>query len=438
MTARKALVDGPSSPKASSLHAHRRRTAAHRTLGEEVAGYEVVRPIPNQRRVLAAPLAEQELTTAWLLGRIPPALLAPWVLVRAGRAGRGPGPDVREATFALPTGVTLSGDVEVHLEATDWMQHGHADDPRYAGVVVHLVWHDDRVVRGVPQTLPGGGLARTVAVGAALADDGERLRALIRRGPSGTEPCKEWTRLLGPERVTEMLRKSGQARLAERTWRAAALVAERGWDGAWAVLLERALHASAGRRFESPAARVELAARITSGLGGEVMPTLVVHASEPSPLSLIAALRGGGALGAGRAAEVGWNAALPLLAAYAAAYDNVALARATSALAAAWPAPRPYGRTQALAGLLAVAQTGGGGSLRAQGLLHTQELWCERGGCGVCPFSGGDHAYANGQAGGGVQPAPGSPHPPLSQRSGGGRRRAMRLEAASDGASGTP
>ena len=45
--------------------------------------------------------AEQELTAAWLLGRLPAELIAPWVLVSAGRAGRGAGRDVREAAFAL-------------------------------------------------------------------------------------------------------------------------------------------------------------------------------------------------------------------------------------------------------------------------------------------------------------------------------------------------
>ena len=33
------------------------------------------------------------------------------------------------------------------------------------------------------------------------------------------------------------------------------------------------------------------------------------------------------------------------------------------------------------------------GALYAQGLLHLQDLWCTRGGCGACPLSpGGDDA----------------------------------------------
>ena len=104
------------------------------------------------------------------------------------------------------------------------------------------------------------------------------------------------------------------------------------------------------------------------------------------PRALIAAFHVEGAVGPGRAAELGWNAALPLLAAAAAAYDDAPLARATAELAERWPAPRPYGRTRALANLLGPPPRGGGAQ-HAQGLLHLQDLWCERGGCGRCPAS---------------------------------------------------
>ncbi|MEX2032888.1 MAG: DUF2851 family protein [Dehalococcoidia bacterium] len=107
-----------------------------------------------------ATFPEASLTALWLLGRVPAEALtavAPGVVVlRPGRAGRGPGPDVREATLLLPSGATLTGDVEVHLRASDFARHGHATDPAYAGVILHLCWEDDRAegVRGGPTPLP--------------------------------------------------------------------------------------------------------------------------------------------------------------------------------------------------------------------------------------------------------------------------------------------
>ncbi|MCY3655933.1 MAG: DUF2851 family protein, partial [Chloroflexi bacterium] len=158
----------------------------------------------------AALLQERELVALWLLGRVPAELL-PWPLLRAGRAGRGPGPDVREAAFGGPDGVVLCGDVEVHMAASDFVHHGHLGDPAYADVVLHLVWTDDRPLSGrsedgarqplpgsPPQALPGGGSAPTVEVGPALGRDPARLRRLVRRGPSGIEPCASAARARGP------------------------------------------------------------------------------------------------------------------------------------------------------------------------------------------------------------------------------------------------
>ena len=331
------------------------------------------------------PLRERELVALWLLGRVPERVL-PWPLLRPGRAGRGPGPDVREAAFLLPDGVIGGGAVEVHVRARDFVAHGHDRDPAYAAVALHLVRLDDRAEAGAPQALPGGGSAPTVAVGPALGGEPARLRALLRRGPSGLEPCAAAARLRGRAATAATVRAEGRRRLAERVWRAAALAAEHGWDGAWQALLLRALAASAGRRREPPAEREALARRITEALGPEPLTRLAALAGERRPAVLSAALRGDGALGAGRAAEVGWNAALPLLAAAAAAYGDLALARDSAALVDGWPGPRPCGRTRALGALLG-SPPRGAGALHAQGLLHLQDVWCERGGCGVCPLS---------------------------------------------------
>jgi hypothetical protein len=99
--------------------------------------------------------------------------------------------------------------------------------------------------------------------------------------------------------------------------------------------------------------------------------------------------RRSGQPGRARVTEIGWNAALPLLAADAAAYGDTELARAVATLIDRWPARRPYGRTEALQRLIVRDDEPGTrrGALYAQGLLHLQDLWCERGGCGVCPLS---------------------------------------------------
>lgn len=363
-------------------------------LAEAPTGYDLARepedPSPPSNHTLPG---EPVITAAWLLGRVPASLL-PWPLLRAGRAGRGPGPDIREAVALLPSGVPAAGDVEVHRVATDFAQHGHAGDLRYASLLIHLVWRDDRgaAERGGPVRLAGGGLAPTVALEPALGS-AARLEAAVALGRAGLgEPCAAG-HLRGPATESEaILRLEGRRRLGERVWRAQHLAAEVGWEATWRTLLDRALAASAGRRAESAAVRVALADAIgatLAGTGGDLLRGLAeaVHATTGrGPAAILAPLRAAG-LGVVRAREVGWNVVLPVAVALAAAYGDLGLARAAHAAIEGWPAPPPYGRTRALA---ALAQVTPRDALTAQGLLRMQDLWCTRGGCGHCPLSPSD------------------------------------------------
>ena len=59
-------------------------------------------------------------------------------LISPGRWNRLGGPDFLEAKLELG-GRRCEGDVELHLQAEDWVAHGHAADPAYQGVVLHVV-----------------------------------------------------------------------------------------------------------------------------------------------------------------------------------------------------------------------------------------------------------------------------------------------------------
>ena len=303
--------------------------------------------------------------------------------------------------FQHDSGVPLVGEVEVHLRASDFVRHGHRSDPSYNGLVLHLVWEDDRgALAGSPTELPSGDFVVRVAVGPALDSSASRLRELVRLGPSGGEPCEAWAQRAPASEIRETVRAEGRRRLAERAWGAGRIVELNGWTSAWEELLIRALRASAGRRRESDGEHRALASKIANGLGG---PALGRRSSgrplERRPSVLIEALRQPGGPGRPRAVEIGWNAALPLLAAAASAYGDRELAAATAALVDTWPSPRPYGRTETLRRLIGPDRAPpdgravhGRGALYTQGMLHVQDLWCERGGCGVCPLSGADEA----------------------------------------------
>ena len=52
------------------------------------------------------------------------------------------GPDFRHAVLEVGRcRNVVEGDVEIHLRPSDWVAHGHGNDPAYSGVVAHVTWY---------------------------------------------------------------------------------------------------------------------------------------------------------------------------------------------------------------------------------------------------------------------------------------------------------
>lgn len=66
-------------------------------------------------------------------------------VVHPGVRNAHSGPDFANARLRLGD-MEWVGSVEIHLDASDWDAHGHQRDPAYNGVILHVVWHADRVV----------------------------------------------------------------------------------------------------------------------------------------------------------------------------------------------------------------------------------------------------------------------------------------------------
>ena len=67
----------------------------------------------------------------------------PFEIVFQGRWAPDSGPDFRDAVIAFPDGRLSTGDVEIHVLASDWYRHGHHNDPAYDSVILHAVYRDD-------------------------------------------------------------------------------------------------------------------------------------------------------------------------------------------------------------------------------------------------------------------------------------------------------
>ncbi len=60
-------------------------------------------------------------------------------IIYGGKPGGSLGPDFTDAVVERDDGITYRGDIEIHVRESDWRAHGHHTDPRYNGVVLHVV-----------------------------------------------------------------------------------------------------------------------------------------------------------------------------------------------------------------------------------------------------------------------------------------------------------
>lgn len=384
--------------------------------------------------------SESLLHDLWAGQRFPETALVtrqgvPVRVLHRGRRGRGPGPDFRGAVIAGPSGLTLRGDVELHVRASDFHAHGHDRDPAYDGVVLHVVFEDDT---GADTALRCGREVPVVALAPWVARRAGEIERWLARPALWVEPCHDAPERLGSEGLAAALDTLGDerferraaslreaatrdgpeqalyaayldvigyggdreamARLASRLpWREA-LRRSGGERHALEALLTRAAGFAAGRGSRTgpafgrplnhPARRLAGLAALLARAGGPAA-LAASAASAAGPEGAIAAFvarpadDGPALIGRSRAIELLVNAALPFLAGAA----EGLLAERARALYRALPRPARYGT---LAFLEAQLRRPGGPPIaarRLQGMLALHREWCTAGGCGRCPLS---------------------------------------------------
>ncbi len=125
-----------------------------------------------------------------------------------GRPGGGAGPDFRDAVIRLGDSRTLCGDVELHLRGGDWRAHGHADDPHYLHVILHVVYANDLQ----PTHLPDGEAVPVLA----LADVVSPPTLPLPPTEKGRWPCQQSTTRLDERELLALLDQLGEARFLEK------------------------------------------------------------------------------------------------------------------------------------------------------------------------------------------------------------------------------
>jgi hypothetical protein len=69
-------------------------------------------------------------------------------ILKTGEHNLNAGPDFFNARVKI-NGITWIGNIEVHVNSSDWTKHRHQQDRAYDNVILHLVYHHDCEVKGV-------------------------------------------------------------------------------------------------------------------------------------------------------------------------------------------------------------------------------------------------------------------------------------------------
>lgn len=66
----------------------------------------------------------------------------PLQIVKPGNFNSNQGPDFLEAQIRINK-TLWAGNIEIHVQATDWNLHNHSSDPNYSNIILHVVWNNN-------------------------------------------------------------------------------------------------------------------------------------------------------------------------------------------------------------------------------------------------------------------------------------------------------
>lgn len=351
-------------------------------------------------------------------------------LLFQGRRGGGAGPDFRDAVLQRSDGSRVRGDVELHLRSRDWQAHGHAVDPRYNGVVLHVV------LAASARESPLSRLA-----------NGELIPVVVLRPPEphcnrvASWPCATLLERTASKEVRELLRAAGRARFTARTegfareldvadadedaatqWTQADVVFFVALAEALGYGRDRAALREAGMRLARGESPDTLLAEAEEGMAAqESDPTqpwqrverlrlrglVVLHArwrsrgpwrdlrevllgGDPKPAGralLARLLVNGGCVSPGRARILLANVVLPFAAAVATLTHDPTLQRQAVAIYDALPGLPSNQITREMCRQLGMQRLPSGAAAQ-QGLHHIWTIWCRDKRCETCPCAG--------------------------------------------------
>jgi hypothetical protein len=66
-------------------------------------------------------------------------------IIKQGELNRDSGADFFNARIKINE-LTLAGNIEVHVNSSDWLKHKHQNDKSYDNIILHVVYNDDKII----------------------------------------------------------------------------------------------------------------------------------------------------------------------------------------------------------------------------------------------------------------------------------------------------
>ncbi|MFN6946269.1 MAG: DUF2851 family protein [Cytophagaceae bacterium] len=144
-------------------------------------------------------------------------------IVHQGTKNYNSGPDFHDARIKIGD-FFWSGNVEIHIKASDWYSHNHQQDKAYDNVILHVVWLNDQIVKRTDGTpIPTLELKNRID-----PDLYEKYRQFI--NSPGTIPCGvDFNRISDIVKLS-MLDRTLSERLQEKSAKVRSLLADNHGD----------------------------------------------------------------------------------------------------------------------------------------------------------------------------------------------------------------
>lgn len=153
-----------------------------------------------------------------------------------GQINTAAGPDFFNAKIELD-GERWVGNVEIHYRASDWMRHGHQNDPAYDSVILHVVEKDDMPIirRGSTVAIPQTKMPN--------AEQIYRHYLAMKGAPPADITCRDTIASTPRLYMLDWVQALGYERLYQKSERIAGLAQHLGgdWEEAAYVTIARAM-----------------------------------------------------------------------------------------------------------------------------------------------------------------------------------------------------